>query len=551
MNVSNRIPTSAQPSMVPETEPLVRVASLSIGIDRGDGRLVVPVLNNVSLEIASGEVVGVIGASGSGKSTLALALAGYLRPGACVIAGDILYRGKRILGATRPELEVIRGRNIAYVPQSAASAFNPALRIHGQVVEGPVLRGDLKKVEAQATAIQLYQELRLPEPHSIGQRLPYQVSGGQLQRAAAAMAFINQPELVIFDEPTTALDVTTQAGVLLAFKDWIRSRGSSAFYISHDLAVVAQLADRIIVMDKGQIVDQGSVSAIVSRHFISTAEEPRPRTRYSDDGERSLLELRNISVRYPSSRAAALKSVSLSVAPREIVAVVGESGSGKSTLARVVCGLEKVASGDLRFAGEMLENLVHRRLPEMRNAIQIVFQSAELSLNPAHQVKKLLGRPMSLAGGLAGRERADEIRSLLEQVGLPPEVADRRPAQLSGGQKQRVNLARALAAKPRLIVCDEVTSALDVPMRTVIAKLLRKLQEEYGLALLFITHDLSIAATLADRIVVLHQGSIVEQGPTREILDHPSHPYTQALMRSVPELDPAWIETVRATRATK
>ncbi|SJM30144.1 ABC transporter ATP-binding protein [Mesorhizobium delmotii] len=524
---------------------LIEVHGLKVEVGRAEGTTV-PVLSGIDLAIASGEVVAAIGASGSGKSTLGLALAGYTRPGARVTAGRILFEGRDLLTLPGRELRKMRGGEIAFVPQSAAAGFNPALTITQQVAE-PAIASGLNVREARQLAQRLYGELGLPDPRGFGDHYPHQVSGGQLQRAAAAMAFAGRPKLIVFDEPTTALDVTTQVGVLAAFRDHIRRSNVAAFYISHDLAVVAQLADRIVVLEQGRIVDEGSVSAILGgrSRAASTPKKAAPTAVPAEP----LLAVRNLTVRYPRQIRHAIADLTFDIGQGEIVGVVGESGSGKSTLGRVLSGLVTPQSGEITFGGLAVSADVRRRPRDLQRRIQIAFQSADVALNPRQRIRDILGRPMTLFRKLDGRGRDSEIAALLELVELPSDLAGRFPCQLSGGQKQRVNLARALAAEPDLLICDEVTSALDEPLREAIIDLLRRLNEKRRLAMLFVTHDLSTIADFADRLVVLQQGRIVETGPARHLIERPQHPYSAELVHSIPQPDSGWLDVALVRRA--
>lgn len=512
-----------------------------------DSRADTRILDCVDLSVQPGEVVGVIGASGSGKSTLGLALAGYTRPGGRIVAGRVRIEGTDILSLPPGELRARRGRDIAFVPQSAAAAFNPAHRIDWQVTEAPVFRGEIRRDAAGPFAQTLYRALGLPDPETIGLRYPHQLSGGQLQRAAAAMAFAGAPKLIVFDEPTTSLDVTTQVGVLAAFRDWIRSRGTAALYVSHDLAVVAQIADRIVVMERGRIVDQGGCMPIIAKYTSSSTGLVTSARRCDIAEDNPLLEVEGLSFRYRGSPSETLSDISLSVRAGEVLGVIGESGSGKSTLARVIAGLH-TASGQIRLRGQAIAARVRNRPIAQRRAVQLAFQSADIALNPRQTVAQALCRPLALFRGLRGKDLMRETERLLATVELPAAMAKRYPGQLSGGQKQRVNLARALAAEPDLVICDEVTSALDAHLRETIVALLQRLRVERGLALLFVTHDLSTAAGFADRLLVMHKGRIVEEGPTAQVLESPTEAYTIDLIRSVPRPEPGWLDDVLSSR---
>jgi peptide/nickel transport system ATP-binding protein len=507
-----------------------------------------PILRDVDLTIQPGEVVAAVGPSGSGKSTLGLAALGYARPGCRITAGSVRLDGQDILALPPSALRQLRGRAIAYVPQSPAAAFNPAHAIDPQVTEAVGNRRLYQAARADAQA--LYARFGLPEPDRIGRRYPHQLSGGQLQRLAAAMAFMGKPRLIVFDEPTTSLDVTTQIGVLRTFRDRLREAGVAALYISHDLAVVAQLADRIVVMEAGRIVDQGEAGAMLARVLRPTRSVSMPRP-FPDRPSPPLLEVAGLVAAYRAAPRPALVDLTLSVGAGEVVGLIGESGSGKSTLARVVAGLMAPTAGAIRFDGAPLATTVRARPAGHRRRIQIVFQSADLALNPRHRVRELLGRPLTLYHRLRGAARDRRVRELLDLVELPASFVDREPHTLSGGQKQRVNLARALAATPALILCDEVTSALDAAVRDSMIALLQRLKRELGLSYLFISHDLSTVAGFADRVAVLYQGRIVEQGAATTTLEAPTHPYTRDLIAAIPQQRKSWLDEVTRLAATR
>ncbi|MFG3594654.1 ABC transporter ATP-binding protein [Bradyrhizobium sp. RDI18] len=521
-----------------------------------------PVVRGVNLAIAPGEVLAIIGESGSGKTTLGLTALGHIRPGLKATSGRVLLDGADVLSLDPATLCKMRGSQVAYVAQSAAASFNPSLMIGEQVIEAAVVHRIMPAKQARARALELYGELALPDPVHIGARYPHQVSGGQLQRLMAAMAICCGPKLLVLDEPTTALDVTTQIEVLEAFKRAIRHQGAAALYISHDLAVVSQIADRILVIHNGVVQEQGSSEAI-----ITAPRAPYTRTllaackKWTPDAVAAptaiagppLLNITNVTAGYGRNRrqnpvVVAVKSVDLVVRRSSALAIIGESGSGKSTLARVVAGLLPPARGTIHLAGERLPDSVQQRSKDALRRIQMVFQSPDVALNPANTVGQILGRPLTLFRGKATRESGELVRDLLEMVQLPADFARRKPHQLSGGQKQRVNLARALAADPELILCDEITSALDTIVAASIIELLRRLRTERGLAFMFITHDISTAASFADEIAVMHRGEIVERGPTDEVLNRPQHAYTKILVASVPQLQAGWLEGAVARR---
>ena len=547
--------------------PLLGVRDLSVVARPRRGRAI-SIVEGVSFEVRAGEVIALIGESGSGKTTISLACMGYARPGCEITGGSVRLGEHRLLDLSLPERRAIRGRDVAYVAQSAAAAFNGALTLGLQVTEAPVMKGLLSEEEAQAKAVALFEELDLPDPRTIGRRYPHQVSGGQLQRMMAAMAMICDPRLLILDEPTTALDVTTQVEVLLAFRKLIRGKRTSAVYVSHDLAVVAQIADQVLVLRDGAMVELGTTADIVSRpakaytrQLIGAAHVmpstiPSGRAPPDPDGTTGsgsgadpapapLLRVSGVTAGYGRSGGhLALRNVSLEAFASRTLGIIGESGSGKTTLGRVITGLMPARSGRVSFEGRALGGSVGERDRERLRAIQLAFQMADVALNPRHRVGKILGRPLSFYFGLDGAEMERRVRELLALVELPASYASRYPRQLSGGERQRVNLARALAAEPRLIVCDEITSALDTVVASAILDLLRDLQERLEVAYLFISHDLSTIARVADTIAVMQNGEVVEYGSTGDVLSPPHHPYTALLLRSVPDMRTDWLDTL-------
>jgi peptide/nickel transport system ATP-binding protein len=522
------------------------------------------IVKGVNFTIASGEVLALIGESGSGKTTISLATLGYARPGCRISKGRIFLNGEDVLTFDQQGRRQLRGSKVAYVAQSAAAAFNPAMTLNRQVTEAPRVHGTMPVSKATERAIDLYRRLDLPDPESIGRRYPHQVSGGQLQRLMAAMALSCGPELLVLDEPTTALDVTTQIEVLKAFKEVIREQKTAAIYVTHDLAVVAQIADRIVVLYGGEVMEDGTADQIINRptheytRTLMDAVRKPPKGEASDGqiiasdlAERSpsLLQIRDVTAAYGRVRKVTiLRDINIAIDRKEVVGVIGESGCGKSTLARVISGLLPPVSGDVLLDGEKLPGDVRSRKREDLKRVQIVFQMADVALNPRQTVAKILGRPLKFYHGLDHAQRDERVGELLELVELPREFARRYPGELSGGQKQRVNLARALAAEPEIILCDEVTSALDTVVAAAVIELLKDLQEKLGVSYVFISHDLSTVAAFADRIVVLYAGRVVEQGPTANVLSPPYHPYTKLLLSSVPELRRGWLEDVMETR---
>lgn len=543
------------------SSPVLSVKDLCITAVSGRG-VRTPIVKNVSFSIRPGKVLALIGESGSGKTTISLSAMGYFRPGCELESGSISLDGVELTSLDPRRLQRLRGTNVSYVAQSAAAAFNGAHSLNRQVTEVPVTRMGISAAKANGQAIDLYKKLELPDPLGIGRRYPHQVSGGQLQRLMAAMAMISEPRLLILDEPTTALDVTTQIEVLQAFKVLIAETGVSVIYVTHDLALVAQIADDIIVLKDGAVVESGPVEQIIHEpkaeytvKLIGAAhvmpDHIAGRREPGTGEERHVLELQSVSAGYGRTAAAlAVKDVSLKVRAGEVVGVIGESGSGKTSLGRVISGLMDVQSGEVRLDGSPLHQGVARRTGDQLRDIQFAFQMADVALNPRHTIRKTLARPLTFYFGLRGRKLAEEVERLMDLVELPRDLLDRLPSELSGGQKQRVNLARALAAKPKLIICDEITSALDTVVAKAILELVERLRFELRVAFVFITHDISVIARIADRVAVMRNGAIVEYGDTSHVLSNPAHDYTQLLLDSVPEMRTDWLSQTVTQRAS-
>ncbi len=511
------------------------------------------IVNGLSLNLQKGEIVGLIGESGAGKSTLGLAALGYTKPGCRIVSGSIRFDGQELTTLPETELRKLRGVRVSYVAQSAAAAFNPAHRLIEQFSETSIQHGRMSAIEANQRGRELFRQLELPDPDHFGERYPHQVSGGQLQRAMTAMAMGCQPEIVVFDEPTTALDVTTQIEVLAAIKEAVHTRGSAAIYITHDLAVVAQVADRIMVLRYGDLIEEGETRKLLSdpkeeytKRLLAVRSLREERTEQASDAV--LLTVDRVTARYSSADQAALKDVSVEVERGKTVALVGESGSGKSTLARVITGLLPPEQGQVIYKGDILSAHLRDREKEDLRRVQMIYQMPDVALNPRQRVRDVIGRPLEFYLGMRGKEKATRVAELLEQIELPVDFEERYPAQLSGGEKQRVCIARALAAEPDLIICDEVTSALDQLVAEGILGLLQRLQTELGVSYLFITHDLATVKAIADDIVVMYQGTIVEQGSKQEILTPPHEDYTALLLSSVPEMDPGWLDNLMDNR---
>ena len=546
-------------------EKLLEVKDLRISATNDDG-VEIPIVKGVTFDIHKGEVVALIGESGSGKTTISLAALAYTKPGLHFAGGEVLLNGEDVISMAPLRTREIRGANVAYLAQSAAATFNPAITINEQVTESAVLHGVLNQGQATKRAVELYHALELPDADRIGFRYPHQVSGGQLQRLMAAMALCGNPDLMVLDEPTTALDVTTQIEVLKAFKKVIREENSAAIYVTHDLAVVAQIADHIVVLYGGEIMEQGSADQVInnSTHAYSkrliAAVRPPPSAGMSvevsatHDRDVPAIEVKDVIAGYGGINddgepaITILRDINVAVENGHVVGVIGESGCGKSTLARVMAGLLPQSKGDILLEGEVLKGSLLDRKREELQKVQFVFQMADTALNPKQVIGDIIGRPLEFYHGLKGKAKHAKVAEILDMVELPADFASRYPMELSGGQKQRINMARSLAANPEVMLCDEVTSALDSIVGANVIKLLTALRDKTGVSFVFISHDLSTVASFTDEIVVLYAGRVVEQGPTDKVLSPPFHPYTRLLISSVPEMRIGWLEDTMKKR---
>jgi peptide/nickel transport system ATP-binding protein len=513
------------------------------------------IIDNVDLRLKQGEVLGLIGESGAGKSTIGLASMCYARAGVHIAAGEVVLGGVNIRALDAEGRRGVRGKRIAYIAQSAAAAFNPAHTLMDQVCEAPLIHQLMSRAEAEAWARHLFKSLDLPDPEHFGDRYPHQVSGGQLQRAMAAMAMSCRPDVLVLDEPTTALDVTTQIEVLILLKSLIREYRTAALYITHDLAVVAQVADRIKVLRHGKEVEEGLTDQILhhagqdyTARLVAVRGAAASERAVKDTVQpETVLSIKDCHAYYGDFHV--VKGVSLDVRRGETVAVVGESGSGKSTLARIVTGLLPPRSGEIVFQGQAMPPSLRERDKELKRRIQLVYQIPDVAINPRQTLLDIIGRPVQFYFGASRQEVLERVKALLALVELPADFLQRRPGQLSGGQKQRVCIARALAANPDLIILDEPTSALDPLVAEEILKLLRRLQAELGLSYVLITHDLDVVHRIAHRTAVMLKGAFVAFDQTETIFDGPYHPYTEKLITAVPVMRSDWLDGLLARRA--
>jgi peptide/nickel transport system ATP-binding protein len=587
-------------------QTVVRVDRLSLGLRSGER-----VVEDVSFEVGEGEILGLVGESGSGKTTTALALLGYTRPGIVIRGGRVDVGGESVLGRDERALRSLRGRVVSYVPQDPGGALNPSLRIGDAIMD--VLRAHRSGAASQDSVRAALSAVELGTDPAFVRRYPHQLSGGQQQRVAIAMACVCEPPVAVLDEPTTGLDVLTQDRILTELLRLRDEQGMAMVYVSHDLAVVAKMADRIVVMYAGRVVEDARASEVIQqprhpytralvaaipdfRHpralrgipgvsvgvgewpdgcsfaprcaFVEPAcedavpvlEQPSAghavrcrrcnelpptsvlsidsRTRAIESKAAPLLEVSLLEARYRSGRAdfPAVHDVSFSIETGSCVALVGESGSGKTTIGRCIAGLHEPSAGRVEFDGRALAGAARSRPLDVRRRIQIVFQNPFESLNPRHHVADSIARPLHVLRGLSRRDAEAEVGALLERVRLPKRIAKRFPIELSGGERQRVAIARALAPGPDLLICDEVTSALDVSVQAAVLELLQDLQRELRLSMLFITHNLGVVACVADSVLVMDHGELCETGAVSRVLEHPAHEYTRRLLDAAPTM---------------
>ncbi len=513
-------------------------------------------VSNVSISIGTKEILCIVGESGSGKSIMGKAILGLLpKPHVRATGGRIVFERRDLLGLPEDEMRKLRGGRIAMIFQEPMTALNPLMKVGRQIDEVLEVHTDLKPHKRKARVLALINDVRLPDPERIVNSYPHQLSGGQRQRIVIAMALALEPALIIADEPTTALDVTTQAQILHLMKELQRAHGTSILFITHDFGVVAEIADRVAVMRHGEIVEAGSADDVLrnpqadyTKALIAAVPGLKPRLKDAE-AARPLLVVRDLEKTYVTAggfggaprRVTAVNKVSLELGRQSSLALVGESGSGKSTLARCIIGLEVPEGGEILLDGARISGLTRNQLRPYRRDIQMIFQDPFASLNPRQRIGNIIALGPMIQG--VSREQAiAEARELLSLVGLKPEAADRYPHEFSGGQRQRIGIARALAVKPKLIVADEPVSALDVSVQKQVLELLNDLRHKFGLSMLFITHDLRVAATVCEDIAIMQRGVIVEHGPTAKIFANPEHPYTRSLLDAVPGKE--WINAL-------
>ncbi|WP_072803399.1 dipeptide ABC transporter ATP-binding protein [Rhodococcoides yunnanense] len=540
--------TQEQPGSVIEVrpDPVVDIRGLTIAY--GDSS---PSVKGVDLVVQPGEIVGLIGESGSGKSSVAMACLGLLDGSARVDGDRFSVCGTDMVTAGQSELVSLRGRRAAMVFQDAMGALDPCTRVGKQVAEVVKRHRGLGKRECADAVIDLFERVGIPQARTRVRQYPHQLSGGLRQRVAVALALAGEPELLLADEPTTALDVTVQAGILELFRSVRDEFGIAILLISHDIGVIAQTADRVAVMLDGAIVEQGDVEDVLLRPRTAytrellravptierTAAEDETSTAASPPQGEPVFSVQNLSRSYGSGRETvnALSDISLDVHRGEVLGIVGESGSGKSTLAKILIQLETPTTGSVSFEDTGYAGMGRAKLKQFRSAVQMVFQHPTGSLNPRLRVDKSVSEPLMATGA---EVNATRVRQVLGEVGLPQDCGDRLPHQFSGGQKQRIAIARAIVASPEVVLLDEPTSALDVTVQAQVLELLARIQRDRGLTYILISHNLAVVRAISDRVAVMKAGEIVELGTPAEVFDNPSHPYTKTLVAAVPSVDP-------------
>ena len=531
---------------------LLNLKKLTVGYVNPSGELI-PAVNDVSFHLKKGETLGIVGESGCGKSTLARAILGYCRPGSLFMGGEVLFDGEDIMQMSSSQLRDLRGQRIAMVPQNPLSSLTYHMKVGPQVDEILRIHRGMDSKAARIHTLELFTGTNLPDPEQIYDRYPHEISGGQRQRVVIAGALACQPVLMVLDEPTTALDTTTEIQVLKLVKDLRKENDMALIYITHDLTLTDYMCENVLVMLDGKVVEQGWVANIFKHPQTDytkmlIAAIPRVDAKSGADAflpaagvPQPLLEVDRLKFRYGQRRSLAtifksqeeppaVDNVSFDLEHGETIGLVGESGSGKSTIANIICGLLTPTTGNVIFDSQPINIPAEKRSLDLRRRIQIIFQDPLSSLNPRHRIETILTRPLKIFFGLKGQVARDRAVELLEAMELLPEHLSRFPRQLSGGQQQRVAIACAFAAKPDLILCDEVTSALDVSVQAHVLELLKAIQEKTGVACVFISHDLGVVKQVANKVIVLQKGVVVEAGPTENVFAKPTHDYTRLLL---------------------
>jgi peptide/nickel transport system ATP-binding protein len=531
---------------------LLNLKKLTVGYVNPSGELI-PAVNDVSFNLKKGETLGIVGESGCGKSTLARAILGYCRPGSLIMGGEVLFDGKDILQMSSSQLRDLRGQRIAMVPQNPLSSLTYHMKVGPQVDEILRIHRGMDSKAARIHTLELFTGTNLPDPEQIYDRYPHEISGGQRQRVVIAGALACQPVLMVLDEPTTALDTTTEIQVLKLVKNLRKENDMALIYITHDLTLTDYICENVLVMLDGKVVEQGRVVNIFKHPQTDytkmlIAAIPRVDAKPGADAflpaagvPQPLLEVDRLKFRYGQRRSLAtifksqeeppaVDNVSFDLEHAETIGLVGESGSGKSTIANIICGLLTPTTGNIIFDNQPINTPAEKRSLDLRRRIQIIFQDPLSSLNPRHRIETILTRPLKIFFGFKGQAVRDRAVELLEAMELLPEHLSRFPRQLSGGQQQRVAIACAFAAKPDLILCDEVTSALDVSVQAHVLELLKAIQEKTGVACVFISHDLGVVKQVANKVIVLQKGVVAEAGPTEDVFAKPTHDYTRLLL---------------------
>ncbi|EDM68019.1 hypothetical oligopeptide transport ATP-binding protein [Moritella sp. PE36] len=541
---------------------IIEVSNLNLGFNNKSGDFC-HILKDVNLQVKPKDIIGLVGESGSGKSTLALALMGYTNDGCFIKSGAIHFDNKDIVQLPIEALSAIRGSQIALIPQNAGQALTPTMKVGPQIQEVLQFHSDIDKENYKSRVIELLNDVKLPDPEQIFSRYPHQLSGGQQQRVAIAMALAVKPELLILDEPTTGLDATTQVHILDLLKALIHKHNVAMVFVSHDFGAVSRLCNKVCVMYKGEIVEHGDIKKVLlePEHSYTQAllkavpvigknqKNTQPVTPQDEVEKETSISLTDLKISYHRNTLwqsitrqlepeATVDNINLTLKKGETLALIGESGSGKSTILKTIAGLNKANGGEIIFNGKPLE-ILEKRSKKQKKQIQMIFQNPDASLNPKQTILQILSKPLQLYFNMNSAQCHERAKELLIQVHLNPDYLYRNPTMLSGGEKQRVAIARAFASEPELLLCDEITSALDVTVQATVLTLLKELQLKFNTSYIFIAHDLAIVESIADQIAILNNGRICEVGETKSVFANPTHPYTKTLLNSVlkPEIN--------------